>query len=131
MSPRFSILKPLRFYGDLFLALVDRVVVGDIAGSICFMKKLKKNVVGIQQGAAQQAAPQEAGRTYGYIRVSSREQNEARQVVALQEFGVDRVFMDKQSGKDFNRPANIQLMETLQHGDTLVIKSIRSLGPEL
>ena len=103
------------------------------------MKRIKKNAVGTQQETApQQPAPQEAvtqvgapqvaGKTYGYIRVSSREQNEARQVVALKEFGVDRVFMDKQSGKDFNRPAYIQLTETLQPGDTLVIKSIDRLG---
>lgn len=68
--------------------------------------------------------------TYGYIRVSSREQNEARQVVALRDFGIsdDCIFLDKQSGKDFNRPAYIQLMERLQAGDVLVVKSIDRLG---
>lgn len=43
-------------------------------------------------------------KTYGYLRISTREQNEARQRIALEAFGVDRMFMDKQSGKDFNRP---------------------------
>ena len=70
------------------------------------------------------------GRVWGYIRVSTREQNEARQVVALREFGVpeDCVFMDKLSGKDFNRPAYCQLLEQLCPGDVLVIKSIDRLG---
>lgn len=69
-----------------------------------------------------------AGHTYGYIRVSTREQNEARQVIALREFGVDRVFMDKQSGKDFNRPKYQALMTQLNAGDVLVVKSIDRLG---
>ena len=67
-------------------------------------------------------------KTWGYIRVSTREQNEARQVVALQEFGVDEILMDKQSGKDFNRPAYCQLLGQLQPGDVIVIKSIDRLG---
>lgn len=66
--------------------------------------------------------------TYGYIRVSTREQNEARQVIALREFGVDRVFMDKQSGKDFNRPEYQALLKQLRSGDVLVVKSIDRLG---
>ena len=43
---------------------------------------------------------------YGYVRVSTKEQNEARQVIAMHEFGVDEqnIFVEKQSGKDFNRP---------------------------
>ena len=45
------------------------------------------------------------GVIYGYIRVSTREQNEARQVDAMKKFGVDQMVMDKQSGKDFDRPA--------------------------
>ena len=68
------------------------------------------------------------GRVFGYIRVSSREQNEARQVIALREFGVDRVFLDKQSGKDFNRPEYQALLQHLRFGDVLVIKSIDRLG---
>ena len=69
-------------------------------------------------------------RTFGYIRVSTREQNEARQVVALHEFGItdEYIFMDKLSGKDFNRPAYQELIHSLQPGDVLVIKSIDRLG---
>ena len=68
--------------------------------------------------------------TYGYIRVSSRDQNEDRQRIAMNEFGVptDCVFMDKQSGKDFDRPGYRQLMRKLKPDDTLVIKSIDRLG---
>ena len=67
---------------------------------------------------------------YGYIRVSTREQNEARQVIALREFGVpeDCVFMDKLSGKDFQRPAYQALLAALSPGDVLVVKSIDRLG---
>ena len=69
-------------------------------------------------------------RTFGYIRVSTREQNEARQVVALHDFGItdEHIFMDKLSGKDFNRPAYQELIHSLQPGDVLVIKSIDRLG---
>ena len=68
--------------------------------------------------------------TYGYVRVSTRDQNEARQLVAMKEFGLseDRIFMDKQSGKDFNRPEYQALLQLLQEGDVLVIKSIDRLG---
>ena len=67
---------------------------------------------------------------YGYIRVSTKEQNEDRQRIALLEFGVpeENIFMDKQSGKDFNRPAYIELMKILQKDDVLVIQSIDRLG---
>lgn len=66
---------------------------------------------------------------YGYVRVSTKEQNEARQVVAMREFGVDEkdVFIDKQSGKDFNRPQYKRLMRKIKAGDTLVIKRIDRL----
>lgn len=69
-------------------------------------------------------------RTYGYIRVSSKDQNEARQLVAMKEFGIEStcVFMDKQSGKDFERPQYKRMMRKLKEGDTLVIKSIDRLG---
>lgn len=69
-------------------------------------------------------------KTYGYVRVSSRDQNEARQLVAMKEFGVldDSIFMDKQSGKDFNRPSYARLMKKLKPGDVLVVKSIDRLG---
>ena len=68
--------------------------------------------------------------TYGYIRVSTKEQNEERQLVAMREFGVtaDHIFLDKQSGKDFDRPGYRRLVQTLKAGDTLVIKSIDRLG---
>lgn len=69
-------------------------------------------------------------RTFGYIRVSTREQNEARQVLALHDFGItdEYIFMDKLSGKDFNRPSYQELLHSLQPGDVLVIKSIDRLG---
>nr|WP_325185862.1 recombinase family protein [uncultured Oscillibacter sp.] len=67
---------------------------------------------------------------YGYVRVSTKEQNEDRQLAAMREFGVedDCVVLDKQSGKDFNRPGYRRLMRELKAGDTLVIKSIDRLG---
>lgn len=67
---------------------------------------------------------------YGYIRVSSRDQNEDRQRLALGAFGIsDRnIFIDKQSGKDFDRPGYQRLLKRLKPGDTLVIKSIDRLG---
>ena len=70
------------------------------------------------------------GTTYGYVRVSTREQNEARQLVAMKEFGIpdNCVFIDKQSGKDFNRPRYQELISNLQPGDVLVVKSIDRLG---
>jgi len=69
-------------------------------------------------------------KVYGYIRVSTKEQNEDRQVIAMQEFGVDDCCMiiDKQSGKDFNRPGYKRLLKKLKPEDTLVIKSIDRLG---
>lgn len=68
--------------------------------------------------------------TYGYVRVSSRDQNEERQIIAMHEFGVDdkQIYLDKQSGKDFDRPQYRKLMRKLKNGDTLVIKSIDRLG---
>ena len=67
---------------------------------------------------------------YGYARVSSKEQNEARQLAALLEHGVIQrdIFVEKQSGKDFNRPKYKRLLEKLRPGDTLFIKSIDRLG---
>lgn len=68
--------------------------------------------------------------TYGYVRVSTREQNEERQLIAMHEFGVEEefIFVDKQSGKDFDRPAYKKMMRTVSPGDTIVIKSIDRLG---
>ena len=67
---------------------------------------------------------------YGYVRVSTREQNEQRQMIALREFGISakHIFLDKQSGKDFERPNYKKLIRKLKNGDTLVIKSIDRLG---
>lgn len=67
---------------------------------------------------------------YGYVRVSTKEQNEARQMIAMKEFGVKEknIFLDKQSGKDFNRPQYQKLMRKLGKGDVLIIKSIDRLG---
>ena len=71
-----------------------------------------------------------AGNVYGYARVSSRDQNLARQLDALEDFGVERrrIFADKASGKDFCRPSYQRLMRRIRLGDTLVIKSIDRLG---
>ena len=68
--------------------------------------------------------------TYGYARVSSADQNEARQIVALTDEGIARsnIFIDHKSGKDFNRPAWRRVRRTLREGDTLVIQSLDRLG---
>jgi len=70
------------------------------------------------------------GKLYGYARVSSKDQNEARQMIAMSEAGIEAedIFLDKQSGKDFNRPQYCRLMRKLKKGDTIVIKSIDRLG---
>ena len=67
---------------------------------------------------------------YGYIRVSTKDQNEQRQLIAMQEFGITgkQIYMDKQSGKDFERKNYKRLIRKLKNGDTLVIKSIDRLG---
>lgn len=67
---------------------------------------------------------------YGYVRVSSKDQNEERQILAMREFGIDdsHIYLDKQSGKDFNRPQYLRLMKRISKGDVLVIKSIDRLG---
>ena len=67
---------------------------------------------------------------YGYVRVSSMEQNEGRQMVALKQAGVaaGNIFMDKQSGKDFHRANYKKMLSMLQNGDLLYIMSIDRLG---
>lgn len=67
---------------------------------------------------------------YGYVRVSTKEQNEDRQMAAMREFGIKDggIVLDKQSGKDFERPGYRRLIRRLKAGDTLVIKSIDRLG---
>ena len=70
------------------------------------------------------------GKLYGYARVSTKEQNLDRQLLALQSFGVPekQIYRDKLSGKDFDRPSYRRLLKRLKPGDTLVIKSIDRLG---
>ncbi len=67
---------------------------------------------------------------YGYVRVSTREQNEDRQIIALREVGVTekQLYIDKQSGKDFNRPQYKRLLRKIKKDDLLYIKSIDRLG---
>ena len=67
---------------------------------------------------------------YGYIRVSSTDQNEDRQLIAMKERGIpsNHIFTDKQSGKDFKRPQYRSLMKRLREGDQLCITSIDRLG---
>lgn len=64
----------------------------------------------------------------GYVRVSTVEQNEARQIEAMKADGVEKIYMDKKSGKDFNRPEYQKMIASLQKGDILVIHSIDRLG---
>ena len=65
---------------------------------------------------------------YGYVRVSTKEQNEARQIVSMQEQNVGKIFMDKQSGKDFNRPNYQQMLSELKEGDVVILHSLDRLG---
>ena len=64
----------------------------------------------------------------GYVRVSTADQNEARQIEAMKADGVEKIYMDKKSGKDFNRPEYQKMIASLQKGDILVIHSIDRLG---
>lgn len=70
------------------------------------------------------------GEVYGYVRVSSTDQNEDRQMLAMQEAGVPEynIFMDKQSGKNFERQQYIKLREKLKAGDLVYVLSIDRLG---
>lgn len=67
---------------------------------------------------------------YGYIRVSTKEQNEARQLDALAPYDIPKrhLYLDKQSGRNFDRPAWKKLMKRLRPGDLLIVKSIDRLG---
>lgn len=67
---------------------------------------------------------------YGYIRVSSRDQNEDRQLLAIQQLSIaqENIFIDKQSGKDFQRPQYKKMVRKLKKDDVLYIKSIDRLG---
>ncbi len=68
--------------------------------------------------------------TYGYIRVSSTDQNESRQRIALEQQGIPpgHIFMDKMSGKDFQRPQYQAMLKKLRPGDQLCVTSIDRLG---
>lgn len=70
------------------------------------------------------------GKIYGYIRVSSKDQNEERQLIALHGKGVkdENIFIDKKSGKDFDRPQYKKLVKKVKPGDLLMIQSIDRLG---
>lgn len=67
---------------------------------------------------------------YGYVRVSSADQNEDRQMIAMSEAGIPdgQIFIDKVSGKDFNRKEYTKMISTLEKGDTVFVKSIDRLG---
>lgn len=67
---------------------------------------------------------------YAYIRVSSTDQNEDRQLIAMRRLGIPRknIYIDKKSGKDFDRPKYVELMARLKAGDLLYIESIDRLG---
>ena len=67
---------------------------------------------------------------YGYVRVSTKDQNEDRQIIAMHEYGIPdvNIYTDKQSGKDFRRPKYRKLLRKLNRGDLLYIKSIDRLG---
>jgi DNA invertase Pin-like site-specific DNA recombinase len=68
--------------------------------------------------------------TYGYVRVSSTDQNEDRQMIALHQVGVEdkHIFMDTQSGKGFDRPQYKKMVKKMRHGDLLYVLSIDRLG---
>lgn len=71
-----------------------------------------------------------SGKTYGYVRVSTRYQHEDRQLAAMREYGVEQscIVVEKQSGKDFDRPKYQRLLQRLRAGDTLVVQSLDRLG---
>ncbi|MCR5367239.1 recombinase family protein [Eubacterium sp.] len=70
------------------------------------------------------------GNVYGYVRVSSKDQNEDRQVITMREMQVpdENIFIDKQSGKNFNRPQYKKLLRKVKESDLIYIKSIDRLG---
>ena len=70
------------------------------------------------------------GNIYAYVRVSSKDQNEDRQIIAMRELHVpeENIFVDKQSGKDFNRPQYKRLMRRVKPDDLIYVKSIDRLG---
>ena len=95
----------------------------DLAGWDRFITKEKEITCNMEKAG-------NGSKIYGYIRVSSTDQNESRQLIALCEKGVaySHIYMDKQSGKDFNRPQYNKLVRKLRPGDLLYILSIDRLG---
>ena len=67
-------------------------------------------------------------KTYGYARISSKDQREDRQILALNRFGVEQIFVDQQSGKNFDRLQYKTLLRKLKPNDVIVVKSIDRLG---
>ena len=70
------------------------------------------------------------GNIYGYVRVSSKNQNEDRQLIIMREMKIpqENIYIDKQSGKDFNRPQYMKLLRQIKQDDLIYIKSIDRLG---
>ena len=102
-------------------------------GYACIRKSLFNTLSATRAGVGRKAkggTTTISSNTYGYIRVSTREQNEDRQLIALREMSIpeQNIFMDKQSGKDFNRPQYKKLVRKLKPDDLLYIKSIDRLG---
>ena len=64
----------------------------------------------------------------GYVRISTKDQNEARQIASMHENGVEKIYIDKQSGKDFDRPAYQKMIAELKEGDIIVLHSLDRLG---
>ena len=96
-----------------------------MVGQCIYMSKHEEPIPAFPKG--QEAA---MGNMYGYVRVSTREQNEERQMIAMSQVKVPEknIYMDKQSGKDFERPMYHRMVGRLQEDDLLYIKSIDRLG---
>lgn len=88
------------------------------------------NVVAVEKKEDMGTKEKTAKKVYGYVRVSSKDQREDRQIIAIKNSGfkVEHIFVDKQSGKDFNRPEYKKMMKQLKKGDLLLVKSIDRLG---
>lgn len=65
---------------------------------------------------------------YGYARVSTKDQNEARQITAFNQIGIERIFVDKSSGKDFDRPEYKRMLKKIKQGDCVFVVSLDRLG---
>lgn len=112
-------------------------MIGALRVDAKFLKKDFAKVAGnrycptfVIYGRQNRGGEKRVSKIYGYCRVSTADQNEARQLIAMDEAGVpkDGIFTDKQSGKDFDRPAYQKLLRKLKEGDLLYIKSIDRLG---